>query len=286
MKKFKKTKSFRVISVIMSILLFGLTLTGCSEFEQSLLEYQQAQQALNAGEAIESIAEDYTEVDLEDEIQEILEDDQYLEVTQEYAESYEEALEEANESSVEESTELVEEAAELIEESAESLEESSNEALEESTETIEETKEKEDSKSKKDSKNKKDSKSKKDTKVQEESKIKVTEDGTYDSKDEVALYLHTYHHLPSNYVTKTKAKKAGWNGGSLEDYFPGGCIGGGGFGNNEGILPDDKDYRECDIDTMGKKSRGAKRIVYSDDGYIYYTDDHYESFECLYEGWD
>lgn len=278
MKKFKKTKLFRMISVIMSILLFGLTLTGCSEFEQSLLEYQQAQQALNAGEAIESIAEDYTEVDLEDEIQEILEDDQYLEVTQEYAESYEEALEEANESSVEESTE--------------SLEESSDEALEESTEKIEETKEKEDSKSKKDSKNKKtsknkkDSKSKKDTKVQEESKIKVTEDGTYDSKDEVALYLHTYHHLPSNYVTKTKARKAGWNGGSLEDYFPGGCIGGGGFGNNEGILPDDKDYRECDIDTMGKKSRGAKRIVYSDDGYIYYTDDHYESFECLYEGWD
>lgn len=278
MKKFKKTKLFRMISMIMSILLLGLTLTGCSEFEQSLLEYQQAQQALNAGEVIESIAEDYTEVDLEDEIQEILEDDQYLEVTQEYAESYEEALEEANESSVEESTE--------------SLEESSDEALEESTEKIEETKEKEDSKSKKDSKNKKtsknkkDSKSKKDTKVQEESKIKVTEDGTYDSKDEVALYLHTYHHLPSNYVTKTKAKKAGWNGGSLEDYFPGGCIGGGGFGNNEGILPNDKDYRECDIDTMGKKSRGAKRIVYSDDGYIYYTDDHYESFECLYEGWD
>ena len=240
MKKFKKTKLFRMISMIMSILLFGLTLTGCSEFEQSLLEYQQAPQALNAGEAIESIAEDYTEVDLEDEIQEILEDDQYLEVTQEYAESYEEALEEANESSVEESTEL--------------LEESSDEALEESTEKIEETKEKEDSKSKKD------------TKVQEESKIKVTEDGTYDSKDEVALYLHTYHHLPSNYVTKTKARKAGWNGGSLEDYFPGGCIGGGGFENNEGILPDDKDYRECDIDTMGKKSRGAKRIVYSDDG--------------------
>ena len=235
MKKFKKTKLFRMISVIMSILLFGLTLTGCSEFEQSLLEYQQAQQALNAGEAIESIAEDYTEVDLEDEIQEILEDDQYLEVTSEYEESYNEALEEEYEESTVES---LEESAELIEESA------------------------------------------------EESKIKVTEDGTYDSKDEVALYLHTYHHLPSNYVTKTKAKKAGWNGGSLEDYFPGGCIGGGGFGNNEGILPNDKDYRECDIDTMGKKSRGAKRIVYSDDGYIYYTDDHYESFECLYEGWD
>ncbi|MDC7293619.1 ribonuclease [Butyrivibrio sp. DSM 10294] len=111
----------------------------------------------------------------------------------------------------------------------------------------------------------------------------LPEDGTYSSKDEVALYLHTYGTLPSNFITKKEAKKLGWTGGSVEDYAPGKAIGGDYFGNYEGLLPEDKEYHECDIDTLGKSSRGAKRIIYSDDGYIYYTDDHYESFELLYE---
>ncbi|WP_242830392.1 ribonuclease domain-containing protein [Butyrivibrio sp. AE3009] len=111
----------------------------------------------------------------------------------------------------------------------------------------------------------------------------LPEDGTYSSKDEVALYLHTYGKLPSNFITKKEAKKLGWTGGSIEDYAPGKAIGGDYFGNYEGLLPEDKEYHECDIDTLGKSSRGAKRIIYSDDGYIYYTDDHYESFELLYE---
>ena len=112
----------------------------------------------------------------------------------------------------------------------------------------------------------------------------IDEDGIYDSKEDVALYLHVYNKLPSNYVTKTEARKAGWDGGSLEPYFPNGCIGGDTFGNREGLLPSAKGrkYYECDIDTMGKKSRGQKRIVFSNDGLIYYTDDHYESFTLLY----
>jgi hypothetical protein len=106
-------------------------------------------------------------------------------------------------------------------------------------------------------------------------------DGTYDSKDDVALYLHTYGHLPNNYITKKQAKELGWSGGSLKEYAPGKCIGGDYFGNYEELLPD-ADYHECDIGTLGKKSRGAKRIIWDDDGNIYYTDDHYESFEKLY----
>ncbi len=110
------------------------------------------------------------------------------------------------------------------------------------------------------------------------------EDGSYDTKDAVALYLHTYGRLPPNYVTKTDAKKAGWEGGSLEKYYPGCSIGGDVFGNREGLLPDapGRVYYECDIDTTGKSSRGAKRIVFSNDGLIYYTDDHYDSFTLLY----
>lgn len=112
----------------------------------------------------------------------------------------------------------------------------------------------------------------------------ITKDGTYTSKDDVALYLYTYGELPSNFITKKDAEKLGWDGGSLEPYAPGKCIGGNYFGNYEGKLPKKKGrtYHECDIDTLGKKSRGPKRLVYSTDGLIYYTGDHYETFELLY----
>lgn len=115
----------------------------------------------------------------------------------------------------------------------------------------------------------------------EESLQEIDEDGSYTTKEDVALYIHIYGKLPSNFITKKQAEKLGWNGGSLEPYAPGKCIGGGYFGNYEGILPDGN-YKECDIDTLGKKKRGAKRLIYSDDGRIYYTDDHYESFTQLY----
>ena len=110
----------------------------------------------------------------------------------------------------------------------------------------------------------------------------IAEDGTYTSKEDVALYIFTYNKLPSNFITKKEAKKLGWSGGSLEDFAPGKCIGGDKFGNYEGTLPEYGTYHECDIDTLGKSKRGAKRIVYSDDGRIYYTGDHYETFELLY----
>ena len=113
----------------------------------------------------------------------------------------------------------------------------------------------------------------------------VSEDGRYDSKEDVALYLHLYGHLPDNYVTKQKAEALGWTGGSVECYAgEGAAIGGSRFGNYEGLLPEAKGrtYTECDIGTVGSSSRGAKRLVFSNDGLIYYTEDHYESFELLY----
>lgn len=113
----------------------------------------------------------------------------------------------------------------------------------------------------------------------------VDEDGWYTSKEEVALYIHLYGELPGNYVTKREAEEAGWSGGNVERYTgEGTAIGGSTFGNREGLLPKEqgRTYTECDIDTVGRNSRGAKRIVYSNDGLIYYTDDHYESFELLY----
>ena len=112
----------------------------------------------------------------------------------------------------------------------------------------------------------------------------LDENGSYTTKEDVSLYIHTYGHLPENFITKDEARDLGWEGGGLEDCAPGKCIGGDRFGNYEGLLPDapGRTWTECDIDTLGSNSRGAKRIVFSNDGLIYYTDDHYESFQLLY----
>jgi guanyl-specific ribonuclease Sa len=113
----------------------------------------------------------------------------------------------------------------------------------------------------------------------------IDESGSYTTKEDVALYIHTYGHLPDNFVTKAEATAAGWSGGSLEKYLPGKCIGGDRFGNYEGLLPSasGRTYKECDINTLGAGSRGAERIIFSNDGLIYYTGDHYDSFELLYD---
>ena len=118
----------------------------------------------------------------------------------------------------------------------------------------------------------------------EETEALLDIDGWYYSAEDVALYLVTYGELPSNFITKKEARELGWEGGSVQKYLEGAAIGGDKFGNREGILPkaSGRQYYECDIDTDGKNSRGAKRIVYSNDGLIYYTEDHYERFILLY----
>ena len=121
------------------------------------------------------------------------------------------------------------------------------------------------------------------TPVAEESAF-IIEDGD-DSAESVAAYIHAYGCLPNFYMTKNEARDLfGWEGGALDNVAPGRAIGGDRFGNYEGQLPEAKGryYTECDIGTIGNGSRGAKRIVFSNDGLIFYTEDHYETFELLY----
>lgn len=124
-----------------------------------------------------------------------------------------------------------------------------------------------------------------DTDLQEDAGLTVSEDGEYTSKEEVALYIHLYNHLPGNYITKKEAQDLGWDSskGNLNTVAPGKSIGGDKFGNREELLPkkEGRVYYECDIDYK-KGSRNAKRIVFSNDGLIYYTEDHYETYELLY----
>ena len=112
----------------------------------------------------------------------------------------------------------------------------------------------------------------------------LDEHGSYTTKEDVSLYLLQYGRLPENFITKNEARKLGWEGGSLEKIAPGMCIGGDRFGNREGLLPKAKGrtWTECDLNTLGRNSRGAERLLFSNDGLIYYTDDHYESFTLLY----
>jgi hypothetical protein len=113
----------------------------------------------------------------------------------------------------------------------------------------------------------------------------LDENGSYSSMQEVADYIHTFGKLPPNFITKNKARDLGWESseGNLWEVAPGMSIGGDRFGNYEGLLPEanGRKWTECDIDFDGGY-RNDKRIVFSNDGLIYYTDDHYESFTQLY----
>lgn len=106
----------------------------------------------------------------------------------------------------------------------------------------------------------------------------------YSTPEEVALYIHLYNELPPNYVTKDEASEMGWGYGvDLYEVTGGLSIGGDYFGNYQKILPKKKGrtYHECDVNYYGG-SRGAERLVYSNDGLIYYTADHYNTFTLLY----
>ena len=110
----------------------------------------------------------------------------------------------------------------------------------------------------------------------------ISKDGWYDGMEEVAIYLTFFDKLPGNYITKREAQNLGWDNrkGNLWSVAGGYSIGGDRFGNYEGILPDQKGrkWTECDIDFDGGY-RNGKRVVFSSDGLIYYTGDHYHTFD-------
>ena len=110
----------------------------------------------------------------------------------------------------------------------------------------------------------------------------VEKGGVYTTPAYVAAYLHKFNKLPSNYITKKEAQKLGWKSDkkNVSDAAPGKSIGGDYYGNYEQKLPEGR-YHECDIN-YESGSRGSERIVYDEDGDIYYTADHYNTFTQLY----
>ena len=109
----------------------------------------------------------------------------------------------------------------------------------------------------------------------------MTPEGPITEPQAIADYLFVYGRLPENFITKKEAMALGWDSSRnyLSDVAPGMSIGGDRFGNYEGILPkkNGRQYYECDCYyTEGK--RNGFRLVFSNDGLVFYTEDHYRTF--------
>ncbi|MDR2236409.1 MAG: ribonuclease N [Chryseobacterium sp.] len=96
----------------------------------------------------------------------------------------------------------------------------------------------------------------------------------------VIRYVQQHHRLPDYYITKNEARKQGWNPsrGNLCEVLPGKAIGGDKFGNREKRLPEGEKYYEADVN-YHCGSRNADRIIFTGNGEVYLTKNHYKSFE-------
>ncbi|MGB9096862.1 ribonuclease domain-containing protein [Erwinia sp.] len=108
---------------------------------------------------------------------------------------------------------------------------------------------------------------------------------TLTEQQRVADYLHQHQRLPGYYLTKGEARKQGWepSKGNLCKTLPGRAIGGDRFSNREKVLPEKQGRRwfEADVNyDCGR--RGSDRMLYSSDGLIYVTKDHYRHVDQVY----
>lgn len=96
----------------------------------------------------------------------------------------------------------------------------------------------------------------------------------------VISYVKQNHRLPDYYITKNEARKLGWNPskGNLCEILPGKAIGGDHFSNREQRLPQGEKYFEADVN-YNCGNRNSDRIIFTGNGDIYLTKDHYKSFE-------
>ena len=96
----------------------------------------------------------------------------------------------------------------------------------------------------------------------------------------VINFVKSHHELPDYYITKSEAKKQGWipSKGNLCDVLPGNAIGGDNFSNREKTLPKNGKYYEADVN-YNCGNRNADRIVFTKNGDVWLTKNHYKTFE-------
>ena len=103
------------------------------------------------------------------------------------------------------------------------------------------------------------------------------------TNDEIVVkYLKEHGELPEYYITKSEAKSLGWvpSKGNLCEVAPGKAIGGDIWTNRQKSLPtkSGRKYFEADLN-YNCGNRNADRVVFSNDGLVFVTFDHYRSFE-------
>ena len=103
------------------------------------------------------------------------------------------------------------------------------------------------------------------------------------TNDEIVVkYLKEHGELPDYYITKSEAKSLGWvpSKGNLCEVAPGKAIGGDIWTNRQKSLPtkSGRKYFEADLN-YNCGNRNADRVVFSNDGLVFVTFDHYRSFE-------
>lgn len=101
------------------------------------------------------------------------------------------------------------------------------------------------------------------------------------TKENVVInYVKKNHELPDYYLTKSEARNQGWNAsaGNLCEVLPGKAIGGDKFSNREKQLPKGNQYFEADVN-YNCGNRNGDRIVFTKNGEVWLTHDHYRSFE-------
>ena len=93
-------------------------------------------------------------------------------------------------------------------------------------------------------------------------------------------YVKANKQLPDYYLTKSEARNQGWiaSKGNLCDVLPGRAIGGDKFSNREKTLPKGEQYFEADVN-YNCGHRNADRIVFTKNGEVWLTHDHYKSFQ-------
>lgn len=109
--------------------------------------------------------------------------------------------------------------------------------------------------------------------------------GPLEEAQRIADYFFEHGELPDNFITKKQAQALGWDKykNTVSDVAPGKSIGGDYFGNYEQKLPvvKGRKYYEADCFYRGG-DRNAYRIIYSTDGHVWYTGDHYNTFIELF----
>jgi len=104
---------------------------------------------------------------------------------------------------------------------------------------------------------------------------------TIDGEQGADWYLLKTSKLPRNYLTTAQAFSLGWERrkGNLDDVLPGVLIGGDVFWNVKGKLPSasGRVWYEADINYTGGY-RGTDRILFCNDGLVFVTYDHYDTF--------